>query len=357
MKRLIFVDNLKISLICLVIIHHVAIAYGGSGELLLKEAATDPVSPIVLSLFTGINQSFFMSLFFMLAAYFTVGSLARKGNAKYLKDRFIRLGIPLIFYILFISPLARVIVSYATGEAYTYRLAWHTGPMWFVETLLIFSVIYVFFRKESTHVEFPSNKTIFIAILGLALLTFIIRVFSPIGLWTHVFQLAYYGHYVFAFYIGTVAYKNNWFEHITEKFARFWKIVAVCAIICYPLIWGIIIEGLGYGMEDIFGGLTWPSLALCLIEVTAMVSIIISLLAIFKKRFDHQGKLSKLMSPNYYGAYIFHAVIIYLFVVLLYGVALPSIVKFLIVSLLAVMASFAFTALIRKIPGVNRVIS
>ncbi|MFC1691606.1 acyltransferase family protein [Nanoarchaeota archaeon] len=354
-KRLLFVDNLKISLICLVIIHHIAIAYGAAGDLLFKEGASDGVSPIILSLFTGINQSFFMTLFFMLAAYFTVGSLARKGTFTYVKDRFIRLGIPLVFYILFLSPLARVIVSYATGKPYIYRLAWHTGPLWFVETLLIFSLVYVFFRKEHS-IKFPSNSKIFLAILGIALLTFIVRIFSPIGLWIHIFQFAYFVHYIFMFYVGIIAYKNNWFEQITDKIAKFWKIVALTAIICYPLIWGVIIEALGYSMADIFGGWSWPSLVLSLIESVAMFSIIISLLAIYKKRFDKQSWLGRWMSPNFYGAYIFHAVLIYLFVVLLYGVSIPSIVKFLIVSLVVVPLSFTVTWLLRKISFIRRVI-
>src|SRR5210317_311854 len=95
-NRIYWLDNLKISLVCLVILHHIAIAYGGAGDLLFKEGATDAISPIILSIFTGINQSFFMSLFFFISAYFVVGSLARKGNVKYLKDRIIRLGIPII---------------------------------------------------------------------------------------------------------------------------------------------------------------------------------------------------------------------------------------------------------------------
>jgi hypothetical protein len=264
-----------------------------------------------------------------------------------------------VFYILFISPLVRYIASFVTGKPYTYTFAWHTGPLWFVETLLIFSLIYLIFRKDNLRIarnRFPTNQTILLFILAIAALTFIVRIWSPIGLWVHVFQPAYFVHYIVLFYIGTLAYKNNWFEHLTEKISRLWKIIAVCSIICYPLIYGIIIEGLGYGIDDIFGGFAWPSLALCIIESFAMVSIIISLLLIYKKRFDHQKKLGRWMSPNFYGAYIFHMIFIYGLVVILWGVQIPSILKFLIVVLIAVPASFALTALVRLVPGVKRVL-
>jgi len=359
MKRLIFVDNLKVFLICLVITHHIAIAYGGAGDLLFKEGASDPISPIILTLFTGINQSFFMTLFFMLSAYFTVGSLDKKGNIKYLKDRLIRLGIPLIVYVLLISPINRIIAAYAKGETYSYKLAWHTGPLWFLEALLIFSIIYMLVRNKSakdTNIDFPRNLTICKAIFILSILTFIVRIFFPVGVWIHVFQLADFVHYIFMFYVGTLAYKHHWFEKISDEMARPWKITAIIAIISYPLFWVILIEVLGYTLKDFTGGFAWLPLVMSFLETVAMVSIIISLLAIFKKRFNRQGTIVKWMSVNYYGAYIFHATLIYLAILALYGRPIPSILKFLMVALTVVPASFYWTSLIRKLPGVKRVL-
>jgi len=48
------------------------------------------ISPILLSLFNIINQSYFMSAFFLLAGYFTPFSLERKGIKQFLIDRLIR---------------------------------------------------------------------------------------------------------------------------------------------------------------------------------------------------------------------------------------------------------------------------
>ena len=109
-KRLVFIDNLKLNLIILVILHHIVIAYGASGGFPIIEGATDKISPIIFTMFTAINQSFFMSLFFLLSGYFLVASLAKKGNFKFIKDRLVRLGIPLVGYILLVAPIVDYLV-------------------------------------------------------------------------------------------------------------------------------------------------------------------------------------------------------------------------------------------------------
>jgi len=151
-KRLVYIDNLKLHLIILVILHHIVIAYGASGGFPIREPATDSISPIVFTMFTAINQSFFMSLFFLLSGFFLVGSLARKGTGKFMKDRLIRLGIPLVGYTILIAPIVDYLVLNYEGKIVPFlslfSLNWDVGPMWFVEALLIFSLIYILFKSK-----------------------------------------------------------------------------------------------------------------------------------------------------------------------------------------------------------------
>ena len=94
--RLFYLDNFRIYLTILVILHHAAIAYGGVGDWGAKDPAVDEISPIALTFFTAVNQSYFMSAFFFMAGYFTPRSLERRGARAFVKDRFIRLGIPIL---------------------------------------------------------------------------------------------------------------------------------------------------------------------------------------------------------------------------------------------------------------------
>ena len=63
-----YIDNLRIFLTSLVVLHHLAITYGAPGLWYYKEEALDPVSSILLSLFVATNQAFFMGMFFMISA-------------------------------------------------------------------------------------------------------------------------------------------------------------------------------------------------------------------------------------------------------------------------------------------------
>ncbi|MCP3682859.1 MAG: acyltransferase family protein [bacterium] len=363
MARLVFVDNLKLYLIILVILHHVAVAYGGGGEWPILETATDPISPIIFTLFNALNQSFFMGLFFLLSGFFTVGSLARKGKVKFVKDRLVRLGIPLVGYTILIAPIVDYLVlNYSMGKDVSFfeafSFGWAVGPLWFVEALLILSLIYVLFNSKKTLVlfkdRFPSTSSIVLVMVILAILTFLVRIMFPIGVLVHVFQVAHYVSYIFAFFIGIIAYNNGWFEHLGN--VRLWKIVAIVSIITLPIIFTIGMMLSGGDINVFMGGFGWQSLLLSFWETIAGISIIISLLSIFKKRFDTQGRLARWASPNYYGAYIFHAIVIVSLMVPLLGVAIPSSLKALIVAILAVPLCFIVTALVRKLPFVNKVI-
>jgi len=82
--RLFYLDNLRVYLTILVILHHAAMAYSGTGEWSIVDPAIDDISPIFLTFFTTLNQSYFMSAFFLLAGYFTPHSLKKKGKANWL---------------------------------------------------------------------------------------------------------------------------------------------------------------------------------------------------------------------------------------------------------------------------------
>jgi hypothetical protein len=76
----------------------------------------------VLTLFVAINEAFFMGFYFLIAAYFVPRSLERKGGKQFLKERFLRLGVPLAFQLLIVGPL----LSYGLGIT-----VWgYNGSLW-----------------------------------------------------------------------------------------------------------------------------------------------------------------------------------------------------------------------------------
>jgi glucan biosynthesis protein C len=131
--RLFYLDNLRIYLTILVVLHHAALAYGGAGNWSVKDPAVDDISPIFLFFFNAVNQSYFMSAFFLLAGYFTPRSFERKGSKQFLIDRMIRLGIPIVIYTTILININAYILSvYYIGIPYNIRLEYDSGHLWFL---------------------------------------------------------------------------------------------------------------------------------------------------------------------------------------------------------------------------------
>ena len=155
------------------------------------------LAPTVLTLFTAINQSFFMSLFFAISGYVTPASYDAKGPGPYLRDRLARLGIPLVVYFFVLNPVLVYLAARflgLTGEGLfafvtrDYRHTVGTGPLWFVLALLIFAFVYAGLRIASgrTHEHtgtrpFPTSPQILGFVLAIGVVAFIVRLVFPTG--------------------------------------------------------------------------------------------------------------------------------------------------------------------------------
>jgi len=106
-KRLIYIDNIRILLISIVILQHLAITYGAPGGWYYREfevSQLDPVTLTILVLFAAANQAYFMGFFFFLSGYFSAGVLEKGKPYQFLIQRLTRLGIPILFFVYLISP-------------------------------------------------------------------------------------------------------------------------------------------------------------------------------------------------------------------------------------------------------------
>ena len=113
--RLYYMDNLRIFLSLLVVAHHWALANGAPGDWYTGESNLGPFGTLVLSQFVAVNQAFFMGFFFLISGYMIPGSYDRKGGRRFLKERAIRLGIPLLGYFFILSPLIHFSVDRFSG--------------------------------------------------------------------------------------------------------------------------------------------------------------------------------------------------------------------------------------------------
>jgi peptidoglycan/LPS O-acetylase OafA/YrhL len=153
-RRDLYIDRLRSVMTAFVIFHHTAITYGAVGGWFYKELhPSDSVSSLLLTLFCATQQAYFMGFFFLLAGYFTPASLERKGYARFISDRFLRLGLPLLVFGFILGPLTDAMVNAAEGRGIWSTFAWlwdhkvfGNGPLWFAQALLMFCLVYCAWR-------------------------------------------------------------------------------------------------------------------------------------------------------------------------------------------------------------------
>lgn len=363
--RLFFVDNLRTFLIILVMLDHLAITYGSpfglwyyhEGQVGFPEAA-------IYGAFQSIAQAFFMGLLFFLAAYFTPPSFDRKGPKRFLKDRLIRLGIPIIFFAIFVEPIVDYAVALSLGFQgsflrYVSRyLPFGLGPLWFVLALLLFDIAYVIWRIFSSNPSkvypFPTKRVIFAFGLLIGIITFATRIVFPVDWSVPVlaFIPAFFPQYVAFFIFGLIAYRSNWVLSLPRKTGNYWGSITSLLPLGVSGIFAVsILTGASF-----LGGLTWQTAAYALWEQVFAIAISIWLVVWFREKFNTQSRFLKVLSESSYGAYIIQTPVLVFLALSLWSVQLPLLLKFVVVSPIGVSLSFIFAYLIKKIPKADTVL-
>ena len=377
-KRLFFIDNLRILLTVLVIMHHTMITYGASGNWYFIDpiASKDEITVIILSLVAGLNQAFFMGFFFLISTYFITSSYNRKGPKTFLKDRFIRLGIPIIIYISIINPILEYILyaplnmsffefylSYFQSVESFFEYLGGNGPLWFILTLLIFALFYCLYRaifdeeiKESIDQKPLKNNQIIIIIVVMSILTFFVRAWYPIGFTLFNMQLNDFAQYIIMLLLGIIAYKRDWFRSLTKSQGKMWIIIAILSI--PVLIISSVIGGIfDYGFDILLFGFTWQQFAYATWQSIFCMGICIGLVVKFREKFNEQGTKSKILSENAYTIYLIHAPVLVGISLLFVIVFIPALLKFVIVfSIVIILCLIISHFLLRRIPGAKRVL-
>jgi glucan biosynthesis protein C len=319
-----------------------------------------------------------MGLFYFIAGYFTPRPYDRKGAWRFLADRLVRLGVPLLFYALIINPLVTYWASVAGGYVGSF---WqfatsHTqdltkasvGPLWFVEGLLIFSIVYAlgrlaFSRTGGRDVQpgvtpEPGNMAIAIFALAIGLATFVVRFWAKVG-WqwepAHL-ELAHFPQYIAMFAAGILFYRRGWLAAVLERQARIWVWVTLACVLLLPLL--AVAAG---ALEDridpaMAGGISWLSLAYSLWEGFMCVAMSLTALALFRRRFNWQDKLARIMAADSYAVYVLHPLIIVPLAILFSDITWPLELMFLLVAPLGVALCFLIAHAVRQLPLVRQVL-
>ena len=397
-QRVEYLDRIKVVLTVMVIAVHAAITYGSEGGWYFTEATDDVFAIVPLTLLSAVSQSFFMSLFFFIAAYFTPSSFDRKGPIRFLRNRLIRLGIPCLLFAFAVGPLTSYMIMWFLEDfEMTYLVSIHIGPLWFAQALLIFSIGYVVVRvvarvasrdiagvgtrvatpvpggkdvretrgsidtERANPLPAPRLWGLVVAGLTMAALTFAARWAYPMGEGILGMQLGSFAQYIMTFAAGIVAYRNRWLDRLRSMPLRGIAIASAALILSLPvtLFLGADPE---VGFAYFLGGPYWQAVVYAVWESAGCIVFSLLLLGFMAQKqvpADDAGTSNNLLTrlaPSAFTVYIIHSAILIALTAAMVGVSAHPLVKFAILLVVGTALSFLLGAHVRRIPLLRRVL-
>ncbi|MGF6485053.1 acyltransferase family protein [Paraburkholderia sp. JPY419] len=356
-------DALRAFTTLLVVFHHCAITYGAIGGWYYHEVAPSrDVATICLVLFCTVNQAFFMGLFFLLAGYYSRSSLARKGLPQFLFDRFFRLGLPLLFYGVVLGPITIALAQTSKGLPFGATLrtlvsrgTFDSGPMWFAQALLIFTLLlavgmallrYVGHPVRVREVSFPTNLTLGVGALLTAAAAFILRIRWPVGVNVWDLQLGYFASYVVLFAAGFAAARGRRLEFLPARQVKFWSLVSLVTLPILPFAYYL--SGASPKSHH-----DTMHIVYALWEPFVAWGIILFLLRFFQRNFSRLGHLMRRLSRRAYTIYILHPPILVAIALSWSSVHANPLVKFGVTGALSCVACYLIAGVVLKVPGMR----
>lgn len=351
-ERIAYIDNLKVFLTVMVVVHHAGQAYGPTGGVWVVK---DMDSMSWLRSFFFLNASYMMGLYFFISGYFSSMSLSQKSPTRFLSDRLRRLGIPLLIFVFGVFGFFHYLNS-GTNEnylAYLFELYLHkpplaTGHLWFVASLLAYSLFLLFLPKKSEKKEKYNGPIpdifILLFLILLAGLSGWIRRYYPIDIWhTWIIPVepAHLPQYLSLFMTGAYLQRSGRLNAFRTSTSLVYFFLAIFVLLLRPY--------LPPGWDDFW----WFE---SLIESMLCIGICLGLLEIFRRFFYQSSATMNLLSGNAYGIYLFHLLLVIAWQKILLEVNLAAGVKFIAVSLLGLTSSLLLSFAVRKFKIVRSVI-
>jgi len=384
-NRNLWIDYLRSALTVLVVAHHSSLAYTTFAYFDTK-AYINSTNPIVdnsrwtaMDIFENFNDIFFMSLMFFISGLFVYRGLMKKGRQTFLVDRIKRLGIPFILGVSLLIPIAYFPSFYLNNHSidiaefikdFLQNQQWPVGPPWFIWILLLFNAIAVIISSkfytsisEATS-QLTKNPSRFFVVIFI----FVSLAFIPISLWVGQYKwtgfgpfdfqvnrlLFYFIFFIFGTCVGSGEWENHFFTNnkFLNKTWQFWLILCLFSYLLVELftynVWDIVRAG------KLHVNLAWAIFDL--LFVVSCISSSFAFLSIFKQNIHKQYNLWTNLSANAFGIYLIHYIFITWLQFALLNVSLPVFIKFLIVFIVTLFASWTIINFARKLKIVNQII-
>ena len=372
-KRVLFFDQIRALMIALVIaIHVVPLAFtsGWIGVRVPTTGSPDAFFGVAGGFFAYFCNTFFMCMLFLISGYFVPRSVHKKGIARYLKDRLLRIGVPFLVGLLLINN-ASVLLGRLSPSSPLAELSWNTLPfnsiwaLWFLVVLFVFDLLYctwVSLRGNrftvDNSVSTPQMRSWIISAVVLGILEVVML--NQKDLWgalsrsqlnglgaqgMHIFT------YAFLFFLGCKASFHQWLERLDSHLVVRWFRFSLALALCFLAI-ALVLTFNGsmsseYDKLVLLGALLNPFIGW---------GIIAYLLLWFQHNEHRCGQWLATAGVDSFGAYVIHSLVLVIVLTTIGFIGLNHWLVALATSALGISISFGISHQLRRIPFVARVI-
>lgn len=364
--RVAYIDNLKVVMVAGVIAWHGIAGYLDIGAAWtygdVAEVRFGPVSEALTVALVGPASMFLMGLFFLLAGILTPPSVDRKGPRSFAHDRLVRLGVPLAAFVFVLWPLMSYALYRAAG---VHRSLWNVyvdpdplldnGPLWFLEVLLVYSLVYASWVAWRSYRGRPPNTGTTVGIGGrhlvvlgaaIAIATFVVRLWFPFStLQVTNLHLWQWPQCLGLFSLGILSVRLGGLRPVPEWVRRGCGATTVIAIASL----GVVFATAGKSdppFEAFGGGWGWQALVLAAIEGALSVAASVWVLAFAQRHWDHAGRTARSLARAAYAAFVIQGLVLLPAAMALRPFDMPVELKAVLVAASGIVGSFTFGSLL-----------
>lgn len=364
--RIFFLDNLKAFIVCLMIVFHVALCYMAyAPEWWYTVDKADP--QFSFTLFVMWADIFIMPVMFFISGYFGLMSLARQTDGRFWKNKLVRIVLPWIAGVVLLAPPVTFIMFASRGipmdyvHDYLFKLFWF-GPCfshvqyWFLGVLTyLYVAMFVFCKlRPSFRRQLPADMPgarLFVSVTVLSLACTVAGYLYTGGnndLWTFVwpilvFQPTRVSLYPLYFFLGAYAWRHQWFTPNGYRAdPAKWLPALIVTSVAY-LFYGIMGAQMAASMEQYM-------IVKSAIHVLFVLAAVFGLLALFQSQLDYTNKFLGELAANSYNMYYTHMGLVMLIVWYFVQFALPVYLKYVLVCILSLLASYLTGKILMLLP-------
>lgn len=358
-----WVDTLRVVLISGVIVVHTATAYvtDFAGYYYDDERVTSSAASIAFALPALMGGVFGLGPLFVVAGWFSVRSLARRGPAGFVGGRLLRLGVPLVFFVLLVNPMADYLGNLWEEDAHSligYLAETEFSIMWFVVALLVCSLGYAALRSIRPLTGTPSRPRRRSLVIGASVITT-----GSLAVWqfttlldTHLMnvRVSAWTQAAVLFALGVMAAEAGWDGRLSRETERRLGRVALVGVVLTLAV--VSYTGARDQLDLALGGVRWESVSFAILYGIVSIAFTLWCLAWLRRRWPSHGPLIDKAGRGSYATYLLHPVVLVSVMLAFRAVPVAAEIKFVLVSIAAVPVCFAVGYAVTRLPGVGRVV-